>query len=248
MKITTNKIIIGIFTVIVIWALSGYLISLIDPINRGSFGDMFGAVNALFSGLALFGIVLSILIQQKELNSQREELQETRKEFKTNRITSILFKQVEFLNSSIDKLKFYQSGQYQFDGVKSLDDFTYILNELEITQQPKGIKVLIEANSNNISIIITRVHSALKNFEGVLSSSGLEANEELQIKKLFKSNISPSLSMLFHYHIRHLKFLIEQLDKNKNLVGIDKDFIQVEKSLYKLDLERISEILKFGND
>lgn len=248
MKITTTKIIIGILTVLIIWAFSGYLISLIDPVNRGSFGDMFGAINALFSGLALFGIVLSILIQQKELNSQREELEETRKEFKTNRITSILFKQVEFLNSSIDKLKFYPSGQYQFDGAKTLHDFTFKLNELETTQQAKGIKVLIEENSNNISIIITRVHSALKNFEEILSSSRLESNAELQIKKLFKSNISPSLFILFHYRIRHLKFLIDQLDKNKNQVGIDKDILQVEKSLYKLDLERISEILKFGND
>lgn len=247
MKITTTKIITGIFLVVVIWALSGYLISVIEPGDRGTFGDMFGAINALFSGLALFGIIISILIQQKELNSQREELEQTREEFKTSRITSILFKQVEFLNSSIDKLKFYPSGQYQFDGDRTIDDFTYILSELEGSRQPKGIKVLIEENSTNISKIIRRVHSALKNFEEILDSSGLETKEELQIKKLFKSNISPSLFTLFHFRVRHLKFLIEQLDEDKTQTGIDKDITQVEKSLYKLDLERISEILKFGN-
>jgi hypothetical protein len=42
---------------------------------------MFGSVNALFSGLALAGIILTILLQRKELKLQREELKDTRAEF-----------------------------------------------------------------------------------------------------------------------------------------------------------------------
>jgi len=49
--------------------------------ERGTFGDMFGGVNALFSGFALTGIILTILLQRKELRLQREELADTRKEF-----------------------------------------------------------------------------------------------------------------------------------------------------------------------
>lgn len=63
------------------WACSFFLLFL-EKTNRGVFGDMFGAVNALFSGFALLGIVLSILLQQKELSHQRRELIETRNEFK----------------------------------------------------------------------------------------------------------------------------------------------------------------------
>lgn len=48
--------------------------------NPGQFGDMFGAVNALFSGLALGGIVLAILLQREDLKLQRTELELTRKE------------------------------------------------------------------------------------------------------------------------------------------------------------------------
>lgn len=54
---------------------------------RGTFGDMFGSVNALFSGLALAGIILTILLQRKELRLQREELRDTRKEFETQNET-----------------------------------------------------------------------------------------------------------------------------------------------------------------
>lgn len=49
--------------------------------TRGTYGDMFGTVNALFSGLAFGGIIITILLQRKELGLQREELHATRKEF-----------------------------------------------------------------------------------------------------------------------------------------------------------------------
>jgi hypothetical protein len=41
---------------------------------------MFGAVNALFSGLALAGVVCAILLQREELKLQRAELELTRQE------------------------------------------------------------------------------------------------------------------------------------------------------------------------
>lgn len=49
--------------------------------ERGTFGDMFGSINALYSGLAFAGIIFTILLQKKELKLQREELSDTRKEF-----------------------------------------------------------------------------------------------------------------------------------------------------------------------
>lgn len=47
---------------------------------RGQFGDMFGAINSLFSGLAFAGIIVAILIQRAELQLQREELRLAREE------------------------------------------------------------------------------------------------------------------------------------------------------------------------
>lgn len=48
--------------------------------ERGAFGDLFGSINALFSGLAFAGLIVAILLQRQELQLQREELQETRQE------------------------------------------------------------------------------------------------------------------------------------------------------------------------
>src|SRR5688572_20161963 len=75
--------------VILLWSLCWILISTTSALDvwekRGQFGDMFGAVNALFSGLAFAGIILTILLQREELKAQREELILSRKELELTR-------------------------------------------------------------------------------------------------------------------------------------------------------------------
>ena len=64
------------------WVLSGVLLIIFFDSwsDRGTFGDMFGAVNALFSGLALGGVIIAIILQKQELGLQRRELELTRQE------------------------------------------------------------------------------------------------------------------------------------------------------------------------
>lgn len=52
------------------------------PDSAGEFGDMFGGINALFSGLAFVGVIYAILLQRRELQLQREELGHTRAELR----------------------------------------------------------------------------------------------------------------------------------------------------------------------
>jgi hypothetical protein len=70
--------------ILFIWVISIFLISInfSDWNERGTFGDSFGAINSLFSGLAFCGIIYTILLQRKELKLQREELVLTRNELK----------------------------------------------------------------------------------------------------------------------------------------------------------------------
>lgn len=70
--------------IIIIWASSFVLVFYQIPkwTDRGTFGDTFGAINALFSGLAFAGIIYTILLQRKELALQRQELADTRIELK----------------------------------------------------------------------------------------------------------------------------------------------------------------------
>lgn len=56
------------------WCLMDYFLC---PNERSTFGDMFGGVSALFSGLAFAGMIFTIMLQKEELSLQREELKQT---------------------------------------------------------------------------------------------------------------------------------------------------------------------------
>ena len=78
--------IIGSLIIIGFWLLSILLINFLfdNTYNENSawFGDSFGAINSLFSGLAFAGIIYTILLQRKELQLQRKELRETKDELR----------------------------------------------------------------------------------------------------------------------------------------------------------------------
>lgn len=65
-------------------------IGLKDVDDRGTYGDQFGIVTALFSGLAFAGIIYTILLQRDELQLQRNELRDTRKQFEMQNATMAL--------------------------------------------------------------------------------------------------------------------------------------------------------------
>ena len=66
---------------------AGYLLmnAFGDWAQSGVFGDSFGVVNALFSGLAFAGIIFTIFLQQNELRLQRHELKLQRDELELTR-------------------------------------------------------------------------------------------------------------------------------------------------------------------
>ena len=53
--------------------------------TRGTFGDQFGAVNALFSGLAFAGLIYTIVLQRRDLELQRHDLKLQRDELALTR-------------------------------------------------------------------------------------------------------------------------------------------------------------------
>jgi hypothetical protein len=79
---------VGIFVLVFLaWALFGLLPMMMmeTPEKSGLVGDTFGAVNALFSGLAFAGLLITLMMQRDELKLQREELQLQREEMQQMR-------------------------------------------------------------------------------------------------------------------------------------------------------------------
>lgn len=68
-----------VMAVVTIWYLSiDFTMSKYGaPTDVASAGDMFGGINALFSGLALAGIVFAVWLQTLDVQTNRENLQKT---------------------------------------------------------------------------------------------------------------------------------------------------------------------------
>lgn len=72
--------------VLLLFLLNFSLVFIIDDKEiRGTFGDQFGAVNALFSGLAFAGLIYTIILQRRDLKLQRQDLKLQRDELALTR-------------------------------------------------------------------------------------------------------------------------------------------------------------------
>ena len=78
-KIDLFRYVIGLFGSIAAIGIS-LVLFIKDSTWRGTFGDQFGAVNALFSGLAFTGLIYTIILQRRDLELQRNDLKLQREE------------------------------------------------------------------------------------------------------------------------------------------------------------------------
>jgi len=106
--------------VFIAWAGSGIVISkYFESWNtRGTFGDMFGAVNALFSGLAFAILIVTLYLQKIELREQRKTLIQTREELKGQKgqlelqnFENTFFKLLSFYHEYVNSLHFYEFSE-----------------------------------------------------------------------------------------------------------------------------------------
>jgi len=77
------RVLLGLTTIVLlIWAGSALIIAnIVDNwTDRGTVGDMFGAVNALFAGLAFAALLYTIYLQREEIRMNRLEITLNRKE------------------------------------------------------------------------------------------------------------------------------------------------------------------------
>jgi hypothetical protein len=79
--------VLALLGVVFLQVLYGFAVVYLSGPNmdtRGQFGDMFGGINALFTGLAFAGVIYTILLQRRDLELQRDELRLTREELHTS--------------------------------------------------------------------------------------------------------------------------------------------------------------------
>lgn len=111
----------GLALLVVLLQVMYYLIvvSNFDALNsRGMFGDMFGGLTSLFSGLAFAGMISALVLQTKELGLQRHELELSRRAQENTALSQSGLVEKQLLTAQIQGLGFLLDSYIQISNVK----------------------------------------------------------------------------------------------------------------------------------
>lgn len=203
--------------VIIVWALTFLLFFMSDSEKRGQFGDMFGAVNALFSGLAFAGLIITLILQRRELSLQRDELEQTREELKNQReefekenetlrqqrFENLFYNMLNLQQEIVDGLR-YEYDEEQIVTVPMGSDNSPVLDKRKINRVVTGREVFRYTFESAVIFLAGRNNfnkrPVVNGYRGYLNVKGLSAYDETWIPTIFD-----------HY-FRHLYKIIQFVD------------------------------------
>ena len=92
-----------------------------DSSKMGEIGDSAGLLNAIFSGLAFLGVIITVFLQSKELKQTTTELKNQKEEFQIQNQT---LKRQQFENTFFNMLKTQNNITYNLEfGIEGYDSY-----------------------------------------------------------------------------------------------------------------------------
>ena len=178
--------------IIAIWMISWMVIDICFHQNAGdgvgTFGDKFGAINSLFSGLAFAGLIMTLILQKEELEAQRKELNDQKKEFETQNKT---LKQQQFSTTFFQLLGAVQQTIYTF--------------KISTFQGPRigddGFKIVLDILMDNIKNEYNFAHQNLGERESITQEKAREIYIQLYHKEF------SALGVFFRSYYRLIKYI-----------------------------------------
>lgn len=146
--------------VILFWVANWILGSRLPDDERGIFGDMFGAVNALFSGLALVGVIYAIIMQRYEisiarrdiaytkqiLDAQKTELEQQNLEQKKQSFESTFFQLLSLLSDITNEIYLIRNVNGKDLKIEGKDIFVELVDSMKKRKNNKKLDNISAAN------------------------------------------------------------------------------------------------------
>lgn len=187
---------------------------LVNNTHRGTFGDMFGVANTLFSGLAFLGVIYAILLQREELRLQRKELKSTRKELRGQ-------KEEQIAQNKMIRIQTFENTFF-----KLLEQQNNITSSLIVThpseKQGRGCFEIF--------------HGALLTVFNTLNHEQPELSAHDKIRQAFSTFYIPREPLLGHYYrslFYLIRFIHESDVEDKRLYT---NLVRAQLSAYELAL------------
>ena len=137
--------------VVGLWFLSWALISqgLGSPNSPENFGDMFGAINALFTGLAFAGVIVAIFMQREDLKLQQRELTESRKAQEDQVKALVIAAQINANVAMLANYGMVQRYRIELHGEPDLPEYSEVGEIDDLLGQLKQMKKLTEHQNHD---------------------------------------------------------------------------------------------------
>ena len=195
--------------------------------QRGQFGDLFGTINAFFSGLAFVGLIITIRQQHKDLEYQRQAIEQTNQEMqsqtdefnkqnetmKIERFENTLFKMLEVQQSIVNDL--YAADSHT-EWVKEDDSNSYGIKAKEVLSKDeyRGRNLFYYVFCLCEHRIEKKIHSETN------SVWGLSDVIKFMGKKCFDDYMTTTM---FDHYFRHLYTILKFISVNEWL-GEEKQY------------------------
>lgn len=210
----------GIIIIMSIFAIC--IICFIDKWDeRGQFGDLFGAVNALFSGLAFAGLIITIRQQHQDLEYQRQSIEQTNEEMrnqtrefdkqnrtlKIERFENTIFKMLEVQQSIVNDL---YAADSHIENIREENprDYNLVSKEVLSKDEYRGRNMFYYA------FMVCGHYIESKRVEGLYNI----------IKEIGKVHFDDYFTTsMFDHYFRHLYTILRFISENE-WIGVDRQY------------------------
>jgi len=188
--------------------------------SKAAFGDSYGALNTLFSGLAFAGIIVSIFLQSKELRDTRKEMKSQGNQFdlQTQAMNTQLFesKFFQLLNLHTGKVKTVRNRSTRVIGEEAFQKLfedhlntsailtTKFDNEYTLSQLSKGTEKFYEDNKSNFGSYFSNLFLIIEYID----------NSTVVDKSYYVKLIKAQLSS---YELAHIFFFVASESEKKGV-------------------------------
>ena len=203
----------ALMLVFVTWPVSEWSLE-----KAGSFGDSFGVLTSVFTGLAFVGLMSTVFLQREELQLNRKELEQTRNELKLQSLTfnhqrfeSSFYQLLSLYKENLRELSIRKAGS-QSERIYGIDALDYLNKRFEaacVGRQVFSVSLSLDAQNEyfySLFSMIQSIYYRQARYIETLANVLILVEEELDSEQRKQAYWRIVVSQLTAYEIKYIYY------------------------------------------
>ena len=165
--------------------------------EAGQKGDMFGSLNVLFTGLAFWGLVFSIILQRRELDQTKKQAAELQEQARLQQIETTFYQLLGCFNRCVDSVNVVITGSLSVTGRYAVNKIHNIIPHKRPIITPvtsNSMKICYIVDYKNVfeghSYFLSNYYQLALHVLDFIDKAKCNAEIKLQYVKTFRANLS----------------------------------------------------------